>query len=243
MNSTFTVTVSKGWFYNSIVKTRKDYDKPLVRGMVKKEIEKLRMDAVSALYHTAQRKPEYLTKDRIKSIEDCLESSNIKEDTEEKFKNTLIKILSIVESSSDVNYNRLFKIYVGSVLTNFDSMSDNLKLAINFILGQSRDPRRCVELFSDKLIYDFFIIIERSKTNQVKDYIVEIVNNYLDHDTTNGLNEKTLLRGLNYILDNSTILSEQANNGIMLAVLLTVRKTKSLPEKVTQHLTMNTLTR
>lgn len=243
MNSTFTVTVSKGWIYNSTVKTFKDYDKPLVRAKVKEEIEKLRMDAVSALYHTAQRKPEYLNKDRIKLIEDCLESSNIDEDTDEKFKNTLIKILSIVESSSDVDYKRLFKIYVGSLRTNFDKINDNLKLAINFILAQSRDPRRCVELFSDKIIYDFFFIIERSKTNEVKDYIVEIVNNYLDHDTTNGLNEITLLRGLKYILDNSTVLSEQSNNGIMLAILLTVRKTKSLPEHVTQYLAMNVLTR
>lgn len=243
MNSTFTVTVSKGWIYNSTEKKFKDYDKPLVRGKVKEEIEKLRLGAVSALYYTAQRKPEYLTKERIQSIEDCLENSNNEEDTDEKFKNTLIKMLSIVESSSDVNYKRLFKIYVGLLKTKFDTMSDNLKLAINFILDQSRDPRRCEDLFSDRLIDDFFIIFERSKINQVKEHIVEIVNNYLEHTNTKGLNEKNLLRVLNYILANSSSLSEQSNNGIMLAVLLTVRKTKILPEQVTKHLAMNVLTR
>lgn len=225
-----------------------NYDTSETHVFIKKELEKMRSDAVSALYNAVLRNPKILTNDRIKVIQNCLESKELEDydnrDVEEKFKNQLIKILNTIESNNNIDYERLFHTYLKMLNSKTNSV-DSMKAAINFISGQSKDYRRCKELFTESVLNNLIELLKSDimNNNGLKEYIIEIVNNYLEHEqefNRNGLSEALLNNLISCLIENSQrTISEELIDGVLLAILVTAEKTKALPRSVVSSLIRN----
>lgn len=240
IKKTIKTEVVKGWFVDSTKKIRLQYNKNELNEFIIKEIEKLRLDAINAIYNSALRNKKILTKNRIRIIEDCLSEDacgGFDAEIDEKFKNILIKILDTVESNADLDYEKLFKTYLKILKANSSNIQ-NITLAVNFISGQSRDSVRCQKLFTNEVIQDLINLLSGVLDNQIKEYIMEIMSNYLEHDTTNGLNEQLLEILIKNVIQNENS-SGELTDLALLSIVLTTEKTRSLPESIKTKLIEN----
>ena len=212
-----------------------EYDSNEIDKLIIKEIENFRFDAINALYNSALRNKQILTTARIKIIENCLneEESNSNIDSD-KFKNILFNMLDLIESNADIDYKRLFGVYF-KVLKNNSSSTQNVKSAIKFINGQSRDYKRCEELFTPQIIQDLLNLLGREFDDEIKEYLLEIINNYLEHEKTEGLNEDLLKLLIENVIEKET----SSSNAALLSILLTTEKTQSLPDTIRTMLIEN----
>ncbi len=230
--------VEKGWFGNTY-KTKKNYNKNDLIVLIRKDIEQLRMDAINALYNSVLRNKKILTKEILKKIENGINNSDDengddfdRNDTE-RFKNVLFKILDLVESNPDLDYSALFQIYF-KLLESQTCSFQSLKSAVNFLSNQSRDHQRC-ELFTDSRIENLLRFLSRNNLeNDIKVYLIEIINNYLEHDFSKGLTEKQLKNLIEYIICNNNSTGEMVD-AAFLSILLTVEKTQTIPKSIREY--------
>ncbi|CAF0762503.1 unnamed protein product [Brachionus calyciflorus] len=240
INKTIRIEVVRGWIWDTKNIIRLNYDQKEVNDLIIKEIEKIRLDAVNALYNSVLRDKKILTNSRLKVIQDCLDDNDINivgQETNEKFKNILIRILDLVESNLDLDYKKLFKFHMNTLKSSASS-EENVISAINFINGQSRDYRRCNELFTAEVIQDLVHLLQGKFKEQAKEYFLEIINNYLEHETTSGLNEKLLKFLIESIIQNNSSRMELIDSAF-LSILLTTEKNRSLPKLIIANLIEN----
>ena len=209
-----------------------------VQTLIRKELEQLRMDAVNALYNSALRDSKILSKGILEKIEiflndnkDDYDSDFDRNDTE-RFKNVLFKMLTLVESKGDLDYEALFKTYFKIIKEPQTFSLQNQESAVNFLYNQSKDRQRCEKLFTDSVLEDLIeLLTNRNALNQdikILVDLVEIVNNYLGHDFSAGLSEKQLCILIDHlaticIMDSTRELIDAA----FLAILLTVEKART----------------
>lgn len=131
------------------------YEKKDLQEIIDEEVNKLRMDAANAIFNSVLRNKKCLSKNKIEIIQNFLDKLNSKEadKREENFKNILLKIISTIDSD-DLDYRQQFQTCI-SLMKNcqHNTNVDTIKLALNFLNGQSRDFKRCQELF-DKSVRD-----------------------------------------------------------------------------------------
>lgn len=185
----------KTWYGRSYTEkvVRTSYEEGYVNNMIRKEIVQLRIDIVQALYQSTCRDRTIMNKsERMKKITDYLENKQDDEldADEEEFRDRLFQIIELVdESNSGLDYKKLFNTYMNALTTN-----KSVKSAVNFMLGQIRDPKRCKELITDEVLDKFFSLIKSASTlDSQKCHLLEIVNSYLEQPfTDNSLSEKHL---------------------------------------------------
>lgn len=97
--------------------------------------------------------------------------------------------------SSDLDYTELFKNFM-KVIQKPNQPKMQMELAINFIYGQSKDPKRCQELFTADYLKQLLELLTNSNHLNKETYetLIEIVNNYLEHDFSECLDENCLER-------------------------------------------------
>ena len=225
-DKTMIIQTKKGIFKNYKEASRKLFSESEVNEIIDKEIDKIRIDAMNALFNSVLRNRKCLTKLRLKKIENFLTSVDNTEVKEENFKNILIRIISLVDSSSDLNYKGLFTTYLNLIKTSSQNTNvENIKSALNFINGQSRDIKRCQELFSQSVIDDLInIMISKRNLFDEMDLIIEIINNFLGHETSIGLGDNHLNTLIDSILNNSKIKKQDLIKGCLIAILFTAEK-------------------
>jgi hypothetical protein len=100
-----------------------------------------------------------------------------------------------IEMSSDLNYTELFKSFI-QVIQKPNQPNMQIKMAINFIYGQSKDGKRCQELFTDDYLKQLLELLtsRNDLSKETYETLVEIVSNYLEHDFSKPLDEYWLKR-------------------------------------------------
>lgn len=172
------------------------------------------------------RDKKILTKERLSRIQNCLNDSDV------KFRGMIIKILCLVDSDN-IDYRTLFSTNISELERNVNTES-----AIAYINNQTKDKKRCKELFDEKTILRLTNLLRRSSfDNQTKVYYCEIINNCLEYSFTKGLDREGL-KNCNYIIDN-TLASNELKTEALRSILLSAEKSKILPGKVVQALVKN----
>jgi hypothetical protein len=155
---------------------------------------------------------------------------------DDKFKNILFNIIELVESSTDVDYAALFTTYFNLLKTPSESNMHRVKSAIRFIIDQSRDMRRCNELLTAEKIADLAqMLAGDSYDNDMKEYLLEIIYNYSEHEISAGLNECQLKNLIRNVFDSKSS-SEKLKINAFLTIMLTVEKTQTLSVSVREIL-------
>jgi hypothetical protein len=191
------------------------------------EVNQIRLDAISAIYNCALRDRKILTPTRLKTVESCLE------DKDTKFKGFVIKILGTLVDSKEINYQKLFYACLEQLESNFE-----LEQSIGYINQQTKDLKRCKELFDDKTILRLSKLLKHnSLDNQTKIYCCEIINNYLEHTFSKGLNNEELKNCKDIIENTGT--SNELKTEVLRSILLTAEKAKDLPEQIVNSLVNN----
>lgn len=188
--------VEKGWFGRTKIKKvkRNTYNRSEVHDKIKKELVQLRLDIAKALYQSTCRDRTVINPTRMKKIQDYLndDERQSSDRDEEEFRDLLFRIIDLVdESNSGLDYKSLFNTYMKALES---GRIQNAKSAVNFILGQMRDPERCKQLITDDVLDNLMSLIKNPSTDEIiKQYLIEIVNCYLEQEfCLNGLAEQHL---------------------------------------------------
>lgn len=211
------------WFGYSIV--TKDYDYCSVESLIKKEINQLRVDAIETLYNCALDNKSILTESRIKQFKECLK--------DDQLRNISFKIICLIESDDLFDYREFFE----TCLTELKNNS-NVEQSVNYILDQSKDKKRRKELFDPSVLNDLFSLIESKYfESKIKEYLLEMIANYVGHDTTYNLSNEhqTRLIGLLESRDST----DHVKSTSVLILLSSSEKFKILPEFISNKLVEN----
>ena len=156
----------------------KSYNEEEVFEILKLEIQQLRLDACNALYNAAIRDRSILTNNRIFKINNCFLNLSDSRDNDEQFKNILSKLLNL--NKANIDYKKLFLAHLETLKLPKSSM-ENLKNAIEFINDQSKDFKRCEEIFNKNVIEQLvgFMANLKSNDSNMKILILDTINNYL----------------------------------------------------------------
>jgi preprotein translocase subunit SecA len=197
-----------------------EFDNKEIEELVEKEIKDLRLDAVNALYNACSKNQKYLKKERINKITKCLGENR---DNDPEFICILQKIIELIEFSKKLDYKSLFNIYVDQLYKKDFSNSD---YGIRFLGSQSRNEEKCQELFNVEIIRKLIEIFKHSE----KQDVLEIINNYLNHESSKPLNKQ--------LLETLIELSEKYNE-VFLTILLSVNKSKEMDQESVKKLISN----
>ena len=185
-----------GWFVRTYTEKVKHstYDRSDVHGRIKKELVQFRMDITKALYQSTCRDRTIINPKRMKIIQDYLNDSDEQQQDrdEEEFRDMLFRIIDLVdESNSGLDYQALFNTYMKALMS---GRAQNAKSAVNFILGQMRDQKRCEELITNQVLDNLMSLLKDPVTDEtIKRYLLEIVNSYLEQECClNGLSKEHL---------------------------------------------------
>ncbi|CAF3521086.1 unnamed protein product, partial [Rotaria socialis] len=188
------------------------------------QIIQIRLAAISAIYNCARRNSAILNEERLKKIEKCL----VDEDNE--FREFVIKILQL---SNDTNYKSLFDRCLESLEQNA-----NIDVSLDYLYQQSETEHRCQELFNEDIITRVSYLFRKTKLNaETKTRCCMIINNYLEHSYTKGLNDVQLENYVYFI--NDPHVSSDSKVNALISIVLTAEKNHLLPEFVIRTLVEN----
>ncbi|CAF1394182.1 unnamed protein product, partial [Rotaria magnacalcarata] len=188
------------------------------------QIIQIRLAAISAIYNCARRTRAILSEERLRKIEKCL----VHEDIE--FRDFVIKILQI---SNDTNYKTLFDKCLENLAQNI-----NIDVSLDYLYQQCETEHRCQELFNEDIITRVSYLFRDSRLNaEMKTRCCMIINNYLEHRYTKGLNDVQLENYVYFI--NDPHVSSDSKVNALISIVLTAEKNHLLPEFVIRTLVEN----
>jgi len=239
------IQVKKNWLSREyqIKVPQESYNKDEVRRLVKKQLETMRLEIAEILYTSACRNTKILTKSRVQIIKDYITSgADSKQDEEEEFQSKLLEIMGIVnESDSGIDFKELFGMYL-NILTTSNSLQQT-KQAVNFMIRETRDPERCKALISDVVLAKLMQLLQGDATgdtpsapDEVKVLVLEVINNYVEHEyCVGGLSDGHL-----WNLVRNIVVKEEQNTemteGVLMSILLTANKRHTLPRRLVSKL-------
>jgi len=189
-----------------------------------KEVACMRRDAISALYNCVLRDREVLTPPYLLKVKACLR------DDDKRIRAFATRIGSLIENQEINDVKAFFKTCMYQV----EKMVD-LEHSVDYIDQQSKDPRRCGELFTEDMILRLSEILKRTAYDyQIKNDCNHIINNYLEHSFTKGLTLEAL-KNICFILEDKNLDDEERNKlkeKALVSVLLTVEKENNLPHSI-----------
>ncbi|CAF1338052.1 unnamed protein product, partial [Rotaria magnacalcarata] len=188
------------------------------------QIIQIRLAATSAIYNCARRNSAILNEERLKKIEKCLVDEDI------EFCEFVIKILQL---SNDTNYKSLFDKCLGNLAQNI-----NIDVSLDYLYQQSETEPRCQELFNQDFITSISDLFRDFQLNaEMKTRCCLIINNYLEHSYTKGLNDVQLENYVYFI--NDPQVSSDSKVKALISIVLTAGKNHLLPEFVIRTLVEN----
>ena len=225
---------NKGRFRTSTKVRKKAFNHAEAKRIIKNEISEVRLDAVKALYNSAVRNKKILTKERIKQIQACLTDQHANNDDDATFRAHIFKLVDLAESMNEIDYVTLFSTYLN--LLNGEP-TKNIEAIINFLNNQAKDGTRSQQLFTEQVIAKLLGLLGSHSVygSQVKEDILKIINNYLEHELTVGLSESNFNLLLLHTLD-SPERDAGVINAALMSILLIVEKGRPLPPGVLKKL-------
>ena len=225
-----------GWLWGTSTDVRKkEFNQAEVKRIIKKEIGEVRQDAVKALYNSAVRNKKILNKERMKQIQAYLTDQHANNDDDDAvFKAQIFKLIDLAESLNEIDHTTLFSTYLN--LLNGES-TKNIESIINFLNNQAKDGTRSQQLFTEQVVARLIGLLGGHSVygNKVKEDILEIINNYLEHELTVGLSESNFNLLLRHTLE-----SEERDTGLinaaLVSILLLAEKERPLPQGVLKKL-------
>jgi hypothetical protein len=219
-----TIDYSWSWYYGYSTE-EKEFNYSEVNKLIEEQINQLRLDSVETIYNCALVDKAILTKSRMDQFLNCLR--------DDLLKNTIIKIIGLIDSTDLVNYMELFQVCLDELKKN-----SNLEQSVNYILDQSKDSMRCKELFNDLILNDLLGLIEANKLDsKINEYLIEIILNYVGHDKTDNLNENQLNALISFIEKKGVPI--EIKNSCVLIILNTAQKCKTLSNEIIKQLVTN----
>ncbi|EAS05901.2 helicase carboxy-terminal domain protein (macronuclear) [Tetrahymena thermophila SB210] len=211
--------VKTGWFSWEYV-----YYPFKINEIISSEISEMRLDAVQAMYNCAIRDKRVLTKERLKQMQLCLN------DSDAKFRGLITKTLCLIDNEH-INYKALFLLNVSELERNI-----NTEIAVAYIYNQTKDTKRCKELFGDETIRLRLskLLQHTSLDNQTKANCCEIINTYLEHAFSQGLSNEELKIYKDIIENTGT--NKELRTEVLRSILLTAEKAKDLPGQIVNAL-------
>ncbi|XP_047128515.1 uncharacterized protein LOC124809060 [Hydra vulgaris] len=193
------------------------------------EINQIRLNSIASIYNCVSlSRGKFLTKQLLEKIDKCLE------DNDTKFKAVVTKILRYAESinSESIGYSRLFTGYLEQLEGNIE-----IEEAIQYINFQTKDKKRCAELFKENTLLRISKIINNDDfDNDARINCCEIINNYLEHDDK-GLSEN-VLKSYIQVFENAKS-GPELKAEVLRSILINIEKSKNLPNFVVQTLISN----
>lgn len=227
---------NKGWVWTSTDVRKKPFNHAEVKRLINKEISEVRLDAVKALYNSAVRNKKILTKERMKQIQAYLtgQHANSNNDDDATFRAHIFKLVDLAESMNEIDYATLFNTYLN--LLNGES-TKNIEAIINFLNNQAKDGTRSQQLFTEPVLAKLIGLLGGHSVygNQVKEDILKIINNYLEHELTVGLSENNFNLLLLHTLESPDRDAGVISTALM-SILLVVEKGRPLPQGVLKKL-------
>ncbi|CAF1318866.1 unnamed protein product [Didymodactylos carnosus] len=131
-------------------------------------------------------------------IQKCL--TNYQEN-DVKFAKLIFQIMNIADSTNEIDYKETFEAYIDVLVR---GTRGNQEMIINFLNNQARDARRSQELFTDEILSKLIDLLNSDiYDTQIKEDIIEIINNYLEHETNKALRDEHLKLLIQYVKDSS----------------------------------------
>ncbi len=209
--------VEIGWFYNSTKVRMKSFDQQIINDIIMNEIQQIRLDAVKALYNCAIRDKKILTKERVKQIQDYLLDEKISNESEKRFSELIFKLIDLAESMNEIDVTMIFNAYI-KLLDPINSTA-NIKLILNFLNNQTKDLKRCQQLFTDNIIEKLIELLSPQSIYgiNIKEDIMVIINNYLELEVTKMPSESNIK-----LLINHTLLSNMQESSLINATFISL---------------------
>jgi hypothetical protein len=204
---------------------KRDFNRSKVYSLIEKEINQLRIDSVETLYNCVLVDKQIIDKSRFEKMKIYLEDNLLRDN--------IIKIIGLVAETDLISYTEIFKMYFKELIDKRSSQKE----AINYILDQSKDSTRCVDLFDDTIINNLLNMIKDTTRDLfIREYLLEIILNCTERDKTRNLSEKQLndLTNLTFDQNNSSF-----KNSVVLIILNTVQNFKNLPTSIIEKLAEN----
>ncbi|CAF4844118.1 unnamed protein product, partial [Rotaria sp. Silwood1] len=233
INKTIEVVVHKGWLWNSTEVKQKAFNETEITKIIKTEINKIRLDGLNAIYNCSLRNKKVLTKDRINKIQKCLTNY---QDNDAKFTKLIFQLMNIANSTNEIDYKTTFETYTNVLVR---GPCENSEMIINFMNNQAKDAKRSKELFTDEVLEKLINLLNSYVyDNRIKEDIMEIINNYLEHETNKALKDEHLELLIEYVLESDDS-SPGLINFVLTSILIIVEKSNSLSEDIMTKLINN----
>ncbi|CAF2102630.1 unnamed protein product [Rotaria magnacalcarata] len=233
MNKTIEVVTHQGWLWNSTEVKRKEFNKNELAEIIKNEINQLRLDSLKAIHNCSIRNKQVLIKDRIKKIQKCL--TNYQEN-DAKFIKLIFQIMSIADSTNEIDYKGTFEAYIDVLVR---GTRGNHEMIINFLNNQAKDAKRSQELFTDEVLSKLIDLLNSDVYDtQIKEDIIEIINNYLEHETNKALGDEHVELLIQYVQDSSNS-STNLINSMLTSILIIAEKQSLLSNRIVKKLIDN----
>ena len=194
------------------------------------EINQIRLNCIAAIYNSV-----LLSRGKILNTELLEKMCKCLEDNDKSFKNLALKTLQYADhiDSKLIDHSSVFTGYLEQLENNFEAEE-----AIQYIDGQAKDKLRCAELFNENTLLRISnIIINVDFDDNVKVLCCNTINNYLEHNDTLGLSE-IVLKNYVQILEDTSVATELKSE-VLRSILITIEKSKNLPDFVVQTLIRN----
>ena len=150
--------------------------------LIRTFIDKLRLDAVNAIYNSVRRNENVLTTNQMYIIINCFEKLENEED--DAFRRVLCELVNLIDETTPGEiYIKLFESNMNIVRK--QSKQDGVLQAVQFIVRQSKDAKRCQKLFTSQVVEDILKIQTKNEdkhSNDINRLKIETVRNYLLHD-------------------------------------------------------------
>ncbi|CAF3955624.1 unnamed protein product [Rotaria sp. Silwood2] len=195
-----------------------------VTEIIYSELRKLRCTAILAIHNSTKRNSAILTRERLNHIERYVE------DTDNGFKMRVLGILGLGNEGT-VDHKKIFVEYLKQL-----DLDDHAKKSMDYIYDQSRDERRCQNLFNNETINKISNLLKRNTLDEeIKVTACETINNYLSLNSSDGLDEQQLRNYIHFL--NNSQYSEDTIAQALKSIFLTVEKNKGLPDFMIEILT------
>ena len=155
-----------------------------------------------------------MNNERLKKLE------HYQNDDDIEFKKIIVKILGTLADSNDIDYKKIFTSCLEQIEKN-----TIVEDSIPYIYQQSKDEKRCQELFTPNVICRIIDLLNNTNINeQIKIHICGIIKNYLEYSYSRALKEPQLKIYV-HTLNDSHYNSELKVKALR-SIILTTIKTK-----------------
>jgi hypothetical protein len=150
-------------------------------------------------------------------ISHYLLDEKISNESEKRFSELIFKLIDLAESMNEIDFTMIFNAYI-KILDPLNSTA-NIKLFLNFLNYQTKDLKRCQQLFTDTIIEKLIELLSPQSIYgiKIKEDIMVIIKNYLELEVTKMPSESNIK-----LLINHTLLSNMQESSLISATFISL---------------------